>query len=255
MKLPVSKTKLLRAVRPKSGFSHFAHLIFTAILPALVFVFVRIGFPQIALALILLSKWRMFAVRPRHWWPLIRANAVDLLVGLSVLAFMLDTPSVGFQLMWATLYSVWLLIVKPRSGVVWVSLQASLGQLAALSALFIGLPELTTTWMTVYVGLICYLSARHFFSGYEEPHAPFYAHYWSFFGAALAWVLGHWLLFYGNIAQPVVLLTVIGYSLATLYYLSEADRLSTLLRRQFVFIMVTVVVVILVFSDWGDKTI
>jgi hypothetical protein len=56
------------------------------------------------------------------------------------------------------------------------------------------------------------------------------------------------------LSQPALLLTVLGVGMGTLYYLDETDRLSLLLRRQFVFIMVAVVVVVLIFSDWGDKT-
>jgi hypothetical protein len=40
-----------------------------------------------------------------------------------------------------------------------------------------------------------------------------------------------------------------------MYYLDEKDRLTSLVKRQIMFIMFAVVVVVLVFSDWGDKTI
>jgi hypothetical protein len=48
---------------------------------------------------------------------------------------------------------------------------------------------------------------------------------------------------------------VLGFGLAAMYYLGERDKLSNLLRRQFVFIMIAIIVVVLVFSDWGDKAI
>jgi hypothetical protein len=82
-----------------------------------------------------------------------------------------------------------------------------------------------------------------------------YAHTWGYFAAALAWLLGHWLLFYGAVAQPTLILSVAGLVCGGLYYLEETDRLSILWRRQFVFILVAILVVILVFSDWGDKAI
>ena len=34
--------------------------------------------------LVLLSKWRILAVRPRYWWVNIKANLVDLTVGISL---------------------------------------------------------------------------------------------------------------------------------------------------------------------------
>jgi hypothetical protein len=81
------------------------------------------------------------------------------------------------------------------------------------------------------------------------------AYVWGYFGAALAWLLAHWLLFYGFISQPTLLLSTMGYGLAGLYYLDHHERLSLSLRRQVIFIMLAIVVVILVFSDWGDKVV
>jgi hypothetical protein len=242
-------------LRPTSGFSHFVHLALLALLPALIFVLVRIRFVQVALALVLLSKWRMFAVRPRYWPANVRQNAVDIMVGVSVLVFMMNSGSVGFQLFWAVLYGVWLVAIKPGSSVFMVSIQAVIAQFAALIALFLAWVDAPLVGLVLAGWAICYLSARHFFSSFDEVYGSLYAHMWGYFAAALMWVLGHWLLFYSVLSQPALLLTVIGFGLATLYYLDETDRLSQLLRRQFVFIMVAVVVVVLVFSGWGDKAV
>jgi hypothetical protein len=48
---------------------------------------------------------------------------------------------------------------------------------------------------------------------------------------------------------------VLGYGLGALYYLDHRDRLSTLLKREFIFIMVAVVIVVLAFSHWGNKIV
>lgn len=242
-------------IKPKSGFSHFVHLALTATLPALMFVFVRIDFAQIALALLLLSKWRMLAVRPRHWWPNIRANAVDIIVGLSLLTFMTQSLDASWQMIWAAAYALWLLLLKPKSDVFWVSIQAVSAQLLGLVALFIGWQDAPTAGLVIAAYFICYVSARHYFTSFEDPYNALFSHSWGYFAAALTWVLSHWLLFYGSIAQPVLLLSVIGYSIGTLYYLEQHERLTQLLRRQFVAIMIAVVVVIIAFSSWSDKTV
>lgn len=78
---------------------------------------------------------------------------------------------------------------------------------------------------------------------------------WGYFGAALAWLLSHWLLYYHGLAQPTLLLSALGYGLAVLYYLDHKDRLSRGARRQFIFIMLAIVVVVVAFSDWGDKVV
>jgi hypothetical protein len=246
---------LLAKVRPTSGFAHVLHLLLLLILPAAVFVLVRLEFVQLALSLVVLSKWRMFAVRPRFWPANIRANAVDLIVGLSVVLFMTHSGSAYLQLLWAALYGVWLIYIKPGSSTFMISTQAFIGQLCGLMALYVTGAAGPLYGLTLVTGLICFLAARHFFDNFDEPYSKLLSYVWGYFGAALAWLLGHWLLFYHVIAQPTLLLSTLGYGLAVLYYLDHTDRLSKGVRRQFIFVMLAIVLVVLTFSDWGDKVV
>lgn len=247
---------LIAKIKPRSGFSHIIHILLVALLPAILFVLVRINFDQLALALIILSKWRMLAVRPRHWPANIRANSVDLIVGISALVFMVNsTGSATWQLIWALAYALWLLLLKPRSDLLSVSSQAIVAQTVGLMAIFLNWSSAPLIVLVVAVWAVCYSTARHFFVSFEEPYSSLYAHFWGYFGAALTWLLGHWLIFYGSLAQPTLLLGVIGYGLASLYYLDQKDRLSVLVRRQFIFIMLAIVTIVLIFSNWGDRTL
>jgi len=252
---PEVRMKVVSKIRPASGFSHFLHLVLTIALPLLIHVLVRIDLASLAILAIFLSKWRMFAVRPRYWLANLQANAVDILVGVSLVVFMLQTSSQLWQIIWAVAYAMWLLLIKPGSTLLVTSAQALIAEFVGLVAIYMawgGAPSyvlILTTW------LICHIIARHFFTSFDEPYTKFLANTWAFFGAGLAWVSAHWLLFYGFVAQPALLLMVISFSLSTMYYLEKSDRLSILLRRQFIFIMTAIIVVVLVFSDWGDKAI
>lgn len=242
-------------IKPAAGFSHFIHIALTCLLPALLFIFVRLGFIQIAAAIILLSKWRMFAVKPRHWPANFRANAVDIIVGLSALIFMAHTDSQLFQLLWAVGYGAWLLALKPLSSTFGVSLQALISQALGLTALFIAWGDAPVYVLVVGAWLICYSASRHFFASFEEGMTRFLSGVWAYFAAAMVWVLSHWLIFYGPIAQPALLLSVLGFGMGGMYYLEKSDRMSVLLRRQIVFVMIAIIVIVLAFSEWGDKTI
>ncbi len=243
-------------IKPANGFSYALHLGLTLLLPLALFLLVRVHFIQLAFILILLSKWRMFAVRPRFWLANIRANSVDMIVGFSVLLLMMHIDSALWQLVAALLYGVWLVAVKPGSSILMTSIQAGIGFFAGLMAIFhSGAAAGPLYLMVLLVGLVCFLTARHFFDSFEEPYAKFLAYLWGYFGAALVWVLGHWLLFYGVISQPTVLLVALGYGLAAIYYLDHFDKLSAMIRRQFIFIMVAVVAIVLVLSNWGHKIV
>jgi hypothetical protein len=246
---------ILRNLKPVSGVSHLLHLLLVLVLPVAAFILVRLDFVQLALSVIVLSKWRMVAVKPRFWAANIRANAIDLMVGLSVVLFMTHSGSAAVQALWAALYAVWLLVIKPRSDLPMITAQAFIGQLAALSALYLAGGGGSVFGLTLLSGLFCFLAARHFLDAFDEPYAKMLSYIWGYFGAALAWVLSHWLLFYRGVAQPTLLLSTLGYGMAVLYYLDHNDRLSKGLRRQFIFIMLAIVLVVLVFSDWGDKVV
>lgn len=220
--------QLVSAILPSSGFSPLLRVALNVFLALAVFILVRIEFAHAAFLLVILSKWRMFAVRPRFWLPNFRVNAVDLIVSLSTVLFMLQTNNPGWQFAWAGFYAAWLLVIKPGSGVFWQSLQSALGLGLGSIILFYGLGDLALYWLVLLAGAICYFAARHFFDSFEEPYAKLLSYMYGFFGAAITWVMGHWLLFYldGVLAQPALLLIAIGYGLAALYYLDHFDRLS-----------------------------
>lgn len=242
-------------IKPTKGFSHFLHILLKGLLPALLFLFVRIHFYQVAFALIVLSKWRMFAVKPRHWPANIRANGVDIIVGLSFLIFMIHSGAQLLQLGWAILYAVWLIWLKPKSSLWGVSLQALVAQFLGMTALLINWGAASSWVLILCAWLVSYAAARHFFANFEEQLTRFLAYTWAYTAAALMWVTSHWLVYYGYIAQPALLLSVVAAGLGGMYYLQKNDQMSVLLRRQIIFVVIAVVVIMLTFSQWGDKNI
>jgi hypothetical protein len=246
---------VLMKLKPKSGFSHFLHLGLNALLPALLFVMIRMGFVPLAASLVILSKWRMFAVRPRYWPANVRANGVDLTVGFATVIFMSNSVTAAWQLVWAVAYAIWLIFIKPGSSVWKTSLQALIAQTVGLMALFMALGDAPLYVLVILVWMICYGVARHFFTSFEEPYTSLYAHSWGYFAAALTWLLGHWLVFYGIVAQPTLLLTVMGFGLSALYYLEQTDRLSVMVRRNFVVMMVAIILVVILLTNWSGGTI
>lgn len=244
-------------IKPRRGFSHAVHISFNLVLPFVFYVLVRTDFVTLAIALLCLSKWRMFAVRPRYWLANFRTNAIDILVGLSTLQLMVyaNDSHPNFLLLFVLLYAVWLVWIKPKSSTGAVAMQAFIGLFASLTAFYLDFASATIAVHMAVTWLICYLCTRHFLSGFEESHAPLIANIWGFFGASLAWVLSHWLLFYGPVAQIAVIIAVIGYAAGALYYLDSAERLTPGLRRQFIAVALAILAIIVIFADWGNKTV
>lgn len=157
--------------------------------------------PLPAFGLILLSKWRVLAVRPRFWFANIQANLVDFIVSISFVIILYGLESVGqhaviAQVVLTVFYIAWLLVLKPRS-----QKTALLAQ--AATALFVGtvaLYSVSFAWpaTAVVVGmwLIGYVSARHVLAFYKEDHIVFLSLLWGVVLAQIGWVAYHWTIAY-----------------------------------------------------------
>lgn len=242
-------------IKPAKGFSHVLHLGLLAFLPILAYILVRINFVAIAISLVLLSKWRIVAVRPRYWLANTTANGVDIVVGISFVLFMSNTSATWWQLFWMALYIGWLTWLKARSDVLSVSAQSMIGQLLGLAVLYLKFGDAPLPVLVAGTWTVTYLAARHFLTSFEEPHTALLAHAWAFFSGSLAFILGHWLLFYGTIAQIIVFLTTVGYCLAGLYYLDATERLTPSLQRQMLGIMSAILLIVIILSDWTGSTV
>lgn len=246
---------IVEKIRPGRGFAHTFHLSFIAFIPLVLWGLVRLELTGIAVAVLLLSKWRMFAVHPRHWINHIRTNAVDIIVGLSLLEFIIQSDTMLMQGLWVLIYEIWLLFIKPGSTNASVAFQALVAQTVGTVSIFMAFTDAGLFFYVLGIWAICYFSARHFLAIFEEAHGGLISSVWAFLAASLMWVLGHWLLFFGPISQPSTLITVLGFGLAGLYYLDQHDRLATVVKRQILFGMFAIILVIVVFSDWGDKAV
>lgn len=252
------KNKLLYKLRPTSGTSHIVHLLLNTLLPLAVLLFVRLDVVYLAIGVVLLSKWRMFAVRPRYWLPNLRSNMVDIFVGLSVVGFMDGTSTFWVQVLWTVFYGFWLVWLKPKSQQVAVMAQALIAQTIVLIAFYGAFRGNSDNALLIYmlvVWLVCYASARHFLGAFEEPLIRPITQIWAWFGATMAWVTGHWVVQYLFLPQLALILTVLGYGLATMYYLDKNDKLKAALKTQLLGVMGLLLLIIIIFSDWKDKTV
>jgi hypothetical protein len=242
---------LVAKIKPVRGVSTFLHVSLLAVFPVILFVLVRLeNFVALAFILVALSKWRMLAVRPRFWPANIRANAVDIIVGLSILVFMIQTDAALWQFIWAALYAAWLIVLKPGSSLLYTSLQAAVGFIVGLMAIYIAWGGAPLYALVLSTGTLCYLAARHFFDSFDEPYARLLSYLWGYFGAALTWLLGHMLIVYpresGYVTQPLLFLVVIGGVLAAAYYLDHFDRFGAYVKRQMLFVSAGIVILLLI---------
>ena len=231
-------------IKPSRGFGYAIYLALNALLPILVLLLVKAELADMAAGLIVLSKWRMLAVKTRFWIANLRANDIDIIIGLSVLVFMMGTLSEWTRIVYVIAWALWLILIKPRTSSIWVSLQAWIGQVTGLMAIFSFSSRSQLIVLVLAVGFVCFFAAHHFFFSFDEPYIRLLAYVWGYFGAALTWVLGHWLVYHSFVAQPTLLLGALSFGLGTLYYLDHFDKLSSLVRKEILFVLSAVVMVV-----------
>lgn len=185
----------------------------------------------------------------------IRANSVDIIVGLSVISFMSHSEGLSTSMIWALSYAFWLVVIKPKSSPLWVGLQALIAQGVGLVALFNNFSTWHQVYLVVVAWLVCFSAARHLFTTFDDGSNRPLAHLWAIFAAEMALILGKWHIVYlGVMPQIALVLSVIGYTLALGYYLHNAhDSFSDGVRKQLIFFSIAVVVLILLFSNWQPE--
>lgn len=190
--------EFLKSSKRRSVISELIYVVLNVGLAVAVLAVVwAIESPLPAFGLVLLSKWRILAVRPRYWFANVQANLVDIIVSVSVVVLLYAASEAIFaQIIITVLYIVWLLYVKPRSKRLFITIQAG-------SALFLGVTALMSVsfdWMSslvvLFMWLIGYSVARHILGNYEEVHISFYSLLWGMFTAELGWLMYHWTFAY-----------------------------------------------------------
>lgn len=190
--------ELLKRSRRRSRLSDAAYIGLNIGL-ALILLFAVLSTQTIWLALIivLISKWRVFAVRPRFWMANILANSVDTVIGVSHVIFLhAASGSVGVQLALTAGYIFWLLFVKPRSKRLFVSAQAGAALFTGVSALSMLAYNTNSVVFVLVMAFLGYIVARHVLLAYDEKMVGVFSVIWALVMAQLGWLGYHWLFAY-----------------------------------------------------------
>jgi hypothetical protein len=242
-------------INPTSRTASVMHSLYLVMLPLIVVGLVYFSFLGAAFLIIILSKWRMFAVKPRYWLANIRANLVDITVGFSAVIFIAGTDNFTTILIWAGLWTAWLILLKPRSDPLSIAAQGFVAQGVGLVALYGNYAESNQAYLILLTWLICFSAARHLLVAFEDNANRILSHVWAIFGAYMALILGHWHIVYADaIPQIALLLSIIGYALGVGYYVHKTKGLRAGLRRQLVALTIIALTLIIVLSEWQAVT-
>ncbi|HUC96640.1 MAG TPA: hypothetical protein VMR16_03190, partial [Candidatus Saccharimonadales bacterium] len=183
----------------------------------------------LAFAIVLIGKWRIFAVRPRFWFANIQANLVSIIVSISfvVLLYVAGSGNASssqvliVQSLLVLLDIIWLLFLKSQSKRVYIVAQASIALFVGITSIF----YLSYNWVAsvavVLAGLVGYASAKHVLGSYDdESHTVFLSLVWGLVIAEISWLAFYWTIAYqlpfvSNILLPQVSIIVLCFGFLT----------------------------------------
>ncbi|MGV9002293.1 MAG: hypothetical protein ACOH18_05065 [Candidatus Saccharimonadaceae bacterium] len=263
--------EFLKFVRKRSFLSEFIYTILNIALAVGVFLIVRYtDAVWFAIVLVILSKWRVFAVRPRYWWANLQSNMVDFIVSISIVMHMYNInvqPAIGETTKLLILLSLtagyvgWLLFIKPRSKRFYVALQAGIAVFLGSAALFAVSYNWPVSVVVLGAWLIGYAAARHALSSFDdETHSLFIALTWGLVVAEISWVAYHWSIAYPLPVVPslmlpqaaimISLVSFLAYKVYNSFYHHAKVRMTDVLLP-LLFTVSVLIVLLLVFNRVG----
>jgi hypothetical protein len=262
--------EFLKLVRRRSFVSEVVYTVLNiAFAVALVVVIRYTQSIPLALGLVLISKWRVLAVRARYWFVNIRSNLVDIIVSISVVLhlYTIDTSNLTdfrkFILLaiGTALYVVWLLIIKPRSKRGYVAAQAGIAVLLGTAALYTVSFQWPASVVVIGMWLIGFSAANHLLNTYDdETHPLFLGLAWSVIFAEIGWVAYHWTIAYSlpvvtsllvpQVAIIAILISFVAYKSYDSFYHHQRIRTSDIILP-LLFTLSVIAILVLVFNRVG----
>ena len=227
---------------------------------------VAIGW-QLGILLVLVSKWRMFAVRPRYWWPNLKANLVDLSVGISFVLLAqigLASNSTGLSGMllvhWllAIGYTVWLIWVKPRSSKVFTEVQALVALFLGTSAISLILASYDAVWVSLFTFILASACARHVMNQRDDTNFTLSTLVVGLLATEFMWLAHSWFIIYYYsdtgiyIPQAAIILTLAGFALSRVYdsvLRHDGKFKGEEILQPVLFSVVTAVIIFVIFNN------
>lgn len=220
--------EFLKHSRRRTVLSEAAYLsLNVALAVAVLLVMVTTQSVLAALVIVLLGKWRIFAVRPHFWVTNLIANMVDIIVSVSYVALLQAADgSLLSQIGLTVLFIGWLVLLKPRSEPALVELQAGVGVLFGVGALM----QVSYGWyasvVVALMWIIGYSTARHVLGVYKEAHVTLLSVIWGLVLAELGWLTYHWTFAYDLVFAGDIMISQVAVFAGLLSFLAERTYAS-----------------------------
>ncbi len=184
-----------------------------------VLITVLSGSPALGILLVLVSKWRVFAVRARYFFLNLKSNLVDIIIGISVvlLAYYAGTEFLPVDLLLMVIYSVWLLFIKPMSSENAALIQSIIAVFLGMSAAAMVAASTNAIVIVLLAFLAGYAATRHVLIQGSDKDFTLTTLVCGLIFAEIAWLCQMWSIVYTfgatgvRIPQVAIILTIFAF--------------------------------------------
>ena len=177
------------------------------------------GNPALGIILVMMSKWRIFAVRSRYLWINIKYNLIDMIVGISIvlLSYVSGTSLAPIHFILAALYVVWLLFIKPMSSENATLAQSLIGVFLGITATTLLTANLESLWAVLGSFIVGYAASRHVLAQTNDEDYTLTTFVCGLVFAEIAWLCHSWSIVYTfgasgiRIPQTAIILTIFAF--------------------------------------------
>ncbi len=208
-------------VRKSRNIASSAVHIFLNILLGIMAVLVTVfsGSPALGIVLVVMSKWRVFAVRSRYLWLNIKSNLVDLIVGISIvlIAYYAGNSLLPVHFVLMAIYVIWLLVIKPMSTETANLTQSLIAVFLGISAETVMTANLDASVSTILAFLVGYAASRHVLAQTNSKDFTLTTLVCGLVFAEVAWLCHSWAIVYTfgetgiRIPQAAIILTIFAF--------------------------------------------
>ena len=179
----------------------------------------------LGIILVLISKWRVFAVRPRYWLLNLKSSIVDFTVGVSfvLIAYCSGTTVLPVHFILAVLYASWLIFLKPRSSILAAKAQAIVAIFLGTTAVTLMTANADSVFMLLPCFVIGYGAARHVLVQSEDHDYTIITFIAGLLFAEIAWLCHSWLIVYKFsslgiiLPQLSIILSILAFAVNSVY--------------------------------------
>jgi len=184
-----------------------------------ILITVATGSWVIGIILVILSKWRVFAVRPRYWGVNIISSLVDFIVGTSfvMIAYCSGSAFLPIHIVLGIGYTLWLVLIKPRSSEVAAEIQSLIAVFLGTTASTMLFASFDSIFMVVSCFIIGFAASHHILVQSDDNDFSLTTITCGLINAEVAWLSNSWLIVYtfGNtgiiVPQISIILTIFSF--------------------------------------------